>query len=159
MKFLILAVIYLSATASSALATPSPYGITISELASKAAAEDDSTYMTLAAYRCSALLTLVNGIMERDAGVKADGDVGGDLLEMGYILTAMKAQERGAEIDLAGIVQRAGEERDRHHAKYYDWMVMNYDTYGDYWGSDKVMAAEIASCKELAQMAKGVANS
>lgn len=156
MKIVLVLALSLALTATSIFAVESPYRIAISELASKAAAQDDSTYMTLAAYRCSALLTLANGIMERDAGIKADGDVGGDLLEMGYILTAMKAQERGAEVDLAGIVQRAGEERDRHHTKYYDWMVTNYDTYGDYWGSDKVMAAEIASCKELAQIAKGV---
>ena len=134
-----------------AWSAPSPYGINIKELKAKSMDSNDSTYLTIAAYRCSALLALVNGIRERDGGIKDESDSSGELLKLGYYMTVANLRKRGADLDMEDAAKRAKESYDRHHSKYYDWLVSNYDTYGDYWVSDKDLKSEIIDCNTFSQ--------
>jgi len=152
MKKLLKATILLtSLVAVLAWSDKSRYDITISELFEKSIASDDSTYMAIAIYRCSALLALVNGIKERDAGIVDDKDVSGELLKTGYYLSVAKQRERGVKVDLEKSMERAKQEYDRHYMKYKSWMTDNYDASGDYWGSHKDLQSEILDCTSIAQ--------
>ena len=146
-----LLVIIASLTTLSAWSDSSPYGVNITELVAKSSDLNDSTYLTIAAYRCSALLALVNGIRERDGGIKDESDSSGELLKLGYYMTVAKLRERGADVDIEDAAKRAKESYDRHYSKYYDWLVSNYDTYGDYWVSDKDLQSEIIDCNTFYQ--------
>ena len=146
-----LLVIIASLTTLSAWSDSSPYGVNITELVAKSLDSNDSTYLTIAAYRCSALLALVNGIRERDSGIKDESDSSGELLKLGYYMTVAKLRERGADVDIDDAAKRAKESYDRHYSKYYDWLVSNYDTYGDYWASDKALQSEIIDCNTFYQ--------
>jgi len=146
-----LLVIIASLTTLSAWSDSSPYGVNITELVAKSSDSNDSTYLTIAAYRCSALLALVNGIRERDGGIKDESDSSGELLKLGYYMTVAKLRERGADVDIEDAAKRAKESYDRHYSKYYDWLESNYDTYGDYWASDKNLQSEIIDCNAISQ--------
>ena len=142
----------LAAAASfTALASTSPYGISIEKLFAKAEATNDQTYLNLAVYRCSALLALVNGIVERDTGTTKNNGASQDLLEFGFYLTMKQLQERGGKIDEDAVFSRSKASYDDHYSKYYDWMVKNYDAFGDYWGTDQSLQSEITSCNTLAK--------
>jgi len=138
-------------TTLSAWSDSSPYGVNISELMAKSMDSNDSTYLTIAAYRCSALLALVNGIRERDGGIKDESDSSGELLKLGYYMTVANLRKRGADLDMEDVAKRAKESYDRHYSKYYDWLVSNYDSYGDYWASDKDLQSEIIDCNTFSQ--------
>lgn len=150
-KTLKMTILFLVMTMVPAWSDSSPYGVNITELVAKSSDSNDSTYLTIAAYRCSALLALVNGIRQRDGGIKDESDSSGELLKLGYYMTVAKLRERGADVDMEDAAKRAKESYDRHYSKYYDWLVSNYDTYGDYWASDKDLQSEIIDCNTLYQ--------
>ena len=142
----------LAAAASfTALASTSPYGISVEELFDKAEATNDKTYVNLAVYRCSALLALVNGIVERDTGTTKNKGASQELFEFGFYITMEQLQERGGKIDEDAVLSRSKASYDDHYSKYYDWMVKNYGAFGDYWGTDQSLQSEITSCNTLAK--------
>ena len=150
-KPLKMTILFLVMTMVPAWSDSSPYGVNISELMAKSIDSNDSTYSTIAAYRCSALLALVNGIRERDSGIKDESDSSGELLKLGYYMTVDNLRKRGADVDMEDAAKRAKESYDRHYSKYYDWLESNYDTYGDYWVSDKDLQSEIIDCNTFSQ--------
>ena len=126
------------------------YGVTVTQLISKANETEDTTYLSLSAKRCAAMLNLVNGILLRDTGKARFPDSTENLLVVAMGLDAKKAKDRGAsQASIDDIPDRVSDEYTRHRAKYLEWMTDNYDQYGDYWGSDAVMSEELDSCKWL----------
>ena len=133
-----------------------PYGVSVEELVERGMAEDDGIYMSLAPKRCAAFIDLVNGVLQRDTGkAPFDGQVD-TFLAVSMSIETIKAKERGAGDDsINGIGERVFEDYARHRENYLAWMTYNYDYYGDYWGTDPKMAAELQYCKTLIEVFEG----
>ena len=148
-KQIAIGLVLVSGACTSWAEASAPYGISVTQLINKTNETNDTTYLSISLKRCAAMLNLVNGILLRDTGEARFPEATEKFLAIAEGLDGVKAQERGANSSRGDIISRVSEEYTRHREQYLQWMTTNYDEYGDYWGSDPVMADELDSCKML----------
>lgn len=113
----------------------------------------DGLYLALASSRCSALLSVVQGVLKRDANKDVYVGVPDRLLGFAWDLTSAKLKNRGVDLDDTRLKLMGNDLNDdfTNFVKAYSTrMTANRKANGDMWSSDPLISNDLDSCKELA---------
>jgi len=113
----------------------------------------DGLYLALASSRCAALLSVVQGVLKRDANKDVYVGVPDRLLGFAWDLTYAKLKDRGVDLDDTRLKLMGNDLNDdfTNFVKAYSTrMTANRKANGDMWSSDPLISNDLDSCKELA---------
>ena len=144
MKRLLVIITLLTALSpSAALATESPFKMSVESLVTKSNETGDISYLGMAAIRCAALYNTYLTLVELNMDIKNDGVIAHSLYMVG-----VKMQEHGAkESYIASMPEKAMEDIQKHSLVYWEWLKNNREATGDYAASSPEFIKEQEQCK------------
>ena len=125
----------------------------VTELFSQFDSTKDNLYLALASSRCSALLSVVQGVLKRDDNKDVYVGVPDRLLGFAWDLTYAKLKDRGVDLDDTRLKLMGNDLNDdfTNFVKAYSTrMPANRKANGDMWSSDPLISNDLDACKELA---------
>ena len=125
----------------------------VAELFGQFDSTKDNLYLTLASSRCSALLSVVQGVLKRDANKDVYVGVPDRLLGFAWDLTYAKLKDRGVDLNDTRLKLMGNDLNDdfTNFVKAYSTrMTANRKANGDMWSSDPLISNDLDACKELA---------
>lgn len=131
----------------------SPFARGVFELASLGIERDDLTFSAKASLRCSAYLSVMYALFSRDFPNEDFSELenGSDkLLDTGYNFYKITYVERGS--DTSELNERILGELKDYVTIYSDWLIDNYNTQGEYFGSSPSAKKEFDECRSFAAM-------
>ena len=149
MKRLLVIIALLTALSpSAALATESPFKMSVEALVTKSNETGDISYLGIAAIRCAAMYNTYLTLVELNMDIKNDGAIAHSLYMLGVKIKAHKMQEHGAkESFIASMPEKAMEDIQKHSLVYWEWLKNNRESTGDYAGSSPEFIKEQEHCK------------
>jgi len=149
-------VFLLSLTLSTSLQADSPFGVSVSDLVSRAETRNDQGLTARASMRCAVLFAKVGGIIARDSPTTdtSEYDVGmKNLFVIAHLVDQMVAKKRGSSKTEAEITESLTREMELLDKKYLEWLETNFINHGEYFGSSPELRGEISACRQLANTA------
>ena len=125
----------------------------VTELLGKYESTKDGLYLALASSRCSALLSVVQGVLKRDANKDVYVGVPDRLLGFAWDVTYAKLKNRGVDLDDSRLKIMSSDLNDQFTSfvkAYSGRMTANRKANGDMWSSDRLISNDLEACQEIA---------
>ncbi len=148
-------VFLLSLTLSTSLQADSPFGVSVSDLVSRAETRNDQGLSARAAIRCAVLFAKVGGIIARDSPNTdtSEYDIGMENLFMAASLIDQSvAEKRGSKKTSAEISESLSRKMQLIDKKHLEWFEANFINHGEYFGSSPELSSDITVCRHFANM-------
>ena len=147
-RFLVIITLLTALAPSAALATESPFKMSVEALFTKSNETGDISYLGMAAIRCAAMYNTYLTLVELNMDIKNDGAIAHSLYMLGVKIKAHKMQEHGAkESFIASMPEKAMEDIQKHSLVYWEWLKNNREATGDYAASSPEFIKEQEHCK------------
>ena len=149
MKRLLVIIALLTALSpSAALATESPFKMSVEALVTKSNETGDISYLGMASVRCAALMNTWLSLVELNMGVENDGVVASNYYKLGVAIETSKMKENGAKQSyIDSVPEKAMADIQAYSLKYWEWLKNNREATGDYAASSPEFIKEQEHCK------------